>query len=362
MQAKKIIHYIREILYIIIIWVLVTLFYLFIKFYDIPDETVSALYELAPATSKKWIYEISLKMALFTGFILGLLHVFVYPLFERTKNRVFKIVFRGLLFTVLSVATILVILYLHSDQPIQNHLNAFTLFRKDLVLNIFIYMFLTEQIIGLFLLLRRSLGGQFFLNMIADTYRNPKEEMRVFMFLDMQDSTPIARQMSHVKFSRYIQDCFLDLSDTVISYGGSIYQFVGDEAVITWKVSSKFDYSECVDLYYAFAQRLHERAAYYSEKYNNQPVFRCAIHSGTISTALVGDYKKEIAYHGNVLNLCARLQAECGRNDAYVMVSEDFYRHIADVGKYNAERIVMDSLKGIDDMQVAYKLEKLMID
>src|SRR5690554_7481302 len=73
-------------------------------------------------------------------------------------------------------------------------------------INILLYAFITEFLVGLIILLRRNLGRKYFINTIKNTYRNPKEEHRVFMFLDLEDSTVIANKMGHLNFSRFIQD------------------------------------------------------------------------------------------------------------------------------------------------------------
>jgi adenylate cyclase len=176
------------------------------------------------------------------------------------------------------------------------------------------------------------------------------------MFLDMQNSTPTADKIGHLNFSRYIQDCFYDLSDIVLDYGGDVYQFVGDEAVITWKVSKGFNYDQCVDLYFAYVQILNNKRQYYTDKYTVDPIFRCSIHGGLVSAALVGDYKKEIAYHGDVLNLCSRLQSACKENNAFVLVSEYFVNRIKKTDKYTFLAVFLDGMKGIEYVQYAFSM------
>lgn len=176
------------------------------------------------------------------------------------------------------------------------------------------------------------------------------------MFLDLEDSTPSAEKMGHLNFSRYIQDCFYDLSGIVLKYGGHIYQFVGDEAVITWRVSDSFDYVACVRMYYAYMDRIESKKKYYQIKHGCIPVFRCAIHGGKVSTALVGDYKKEIAYHGGVLNLCSRLQSACSKNNAYVLASAWFSDNLHGQSEYTLLPILLTDLKGIREDQSAYSI------
>ncbi|MCB0535829.1 MAG: hypothetical protein KDD14_26735, partial [Saprospiraceae bacterium] len=70
-------------------------------------------------------------------------------------------------------------------------------------------------------------------NMLAGKYHKPREEERIFMFLDLKSSTTIAEQLGHIHFSRFIQDCFFDLTEVVLRHKVDIYQYVGDEAVLS---------------------------------------------------------------------------------------------------------------------------------
>lgn len=72
------------------------------------------------------------------------------------------------------------------------------------------------------------------------------------MFLDLSSSTTIAELLGHLKFSYLLQDCFKDLSSCLLENNASIYQFVGDEAVITWEISKKTDRQKCFNLFYSF--------------------------------------------------------------------------------------------------------------
>lgn len=359
MISNKLAHHLKEVLYIMIIWLIATFFYVFIKFNDIPDDLLRAHYHSDEELFKNWLYTVTFLTSIPLGILLGFLHTFIYPKLSRNKTTLTNILIRTAIFFMLSFGILAIVFY---SNRLLGHNNAadstFPLTRNAL-LSIFIYMIVTENLVSVFITLRRDLGGNFFKNIIVNTYRNPREETRVFMFLDMENSTPTVYKLGHLKFSSYIQDCFYDLSDIVLEHRGEIYQFVGDEAIITWKVSSKFDYRRCVDLYFAFRDYLNGRQKYYETNYGISPGFRCAIHMGKVSTALVGEYSREIAFHGNVLNLCARLQAVCKDNNAEVLVSDTFLSHLDSYShEYIVEQVYVEELKGIPSTELAYKIEK----
>ncbi|SFN90349.1 adenylate cyclase [Paenimyroides ummariense] len=345
----------RQVCYIVSIWVFVTLFFIYIKFNDIPENYLNEIYKIKQGITKNWMYQTALFIGLGFGVVLGFLHIFVYPYIERTQKFWFNIFIRIAVFCILSHIVYFTLLTTYGYS--MNTKLILLGFNDSGTINILVYAFVTETLVGLLMLLRRNLGRKYFINTIKNTYRHPKEENRVFMFLDLEDSTVIAKKIGHLNFSRFIQDCFWDLSDITLKYGAEIYQFVGDEAVITWKVSKNFDYEKCIALYFCYKGLLESKSDFYMQKYQTKPNFRCAVHSGKVSVVLVGDYKREIAYYGNVLNLGSRLQKNCKEHDAEILISEDFSENLKDQW-YGLTPITLHHLKGINDIQTAYKVSE----
>ena len=54
------------------------------------------------------------------------------------------------------------------------------------------------------------------------------------MFIDLKDSTPIAEKLGHKDYFRFIRDFIYFISIALIEYNGRIYQYVGDEIVVSW--------------------------------------------------------------------------------------------------------------------------------
>jgi len=68
---------------------------------------------------------------------------------------------------------------------------------------------------------------------------------------------------------------------------------------------------------------LKKRERYYGKKYKILPKFKAGIHYGKIMVAEVGSYKKELAFHGDVINTAARLQGCCNEFGKSLLISED---------------------------------------
>lgn len=66
-------------------------------------------------------------------------------------------------------------------------------------------------------------GGRVLVNLILGKYHSPKEEDRIFMFLDMKGSTTHAEKLGHLNYCRLVQDCFSDLTDSALAHDVEIY-------------------------------------------------------------------------------------------------------------------------------------------
>jgi adenylate cyclase len=167
----------------------------------------------------------------------------------------------------------------------------------------------------------KQVGGRVLLNLILGKYYHPKEEERIFMFLDLKSSTSIAEKLGHAQFSRLLQDCFRDLTDSAIKYGVEIYLYVGDEAVLTWEIGDGVKRSGCIRIFYDFQNTLVGKAQYYQEKFGLAPEFKAGLNAGQVTVAEIGVIKKHIAYHGDVLNTAARIEGKCNEYGKKILVS-----------------------------------------
>lgn len=149
------------------------------------------------------------------------------------------------------------------------------------------------------------LGHNVLLNFFSGKYHQPKEESRVFMFLDMKSSTSFAEQLGHKTYFRFLSDYYNQLSNAIIQNKGEVYQYVGDEIVVTWEKADGLERHNCIRCFYDMKQSLQKKSSYFEETYGVVPSFRAAIHTGPVTTGEIGALKKEIFFTGDVLNVTA---------------------------------------------------------
>ncbi len=210
----------------------------------------------------------------------------------------------------------------------------------------------------LMIALDRKLGHGNIWKIIAGRFYKPKEEERVFMFIDLKDSTKIAERLGHLRFSELIKNCFSDLS-VVDRYRADIYQFVGDEVVLTWCNRNAFRNNNYLRAFYAFKQQLKARSNYYLETYGIEPFFKAGVHAGIVVTTEVGDLKREISYHGDTINTASRIQGLCNNLGAELLISDEVYKHTQNKENHSFEDKGLVDLKGKQQDVQVYKIETL---
>ncbi len=271
----------------------------------------------------------------FIGIITGLAEIYVFPGLFKRKAFLSAILFKKLIYiiTILSISAVVIFTNNILTQGV-----SFTdallkipgFFEQSEFIAIFVFGFLVSLGINFILQIKNKISPEVLVQLILGKYYKPKSEERIFLFLDLKSSTGIAEELGHIKFSRLLQDCYRDLSDFIISCRAQVYQYVGDEVVLTWKVQDGIQDLNCINVFFQFQQKLLNKKHYYISKYGIIPVFKAAVHSGYVTVAEVGVVKSEIAYHGDVINTTARIEKQCNHLHQHVLISGDLEQKIRD--------------------------------
>lgn len=213
--------------------------------------------------------------------------------------------------------------------------------------SLLIYIAIMTAVISFINQMNNMFGPGVLIPLLMGRYRKPREEQRFFMFLDLKSSATYAEELGHLDYSSMIRDCFMDLNKVLSKNYAEIYQYVGDEAVITWPVEEGVRKANCISLFFDFSERLNKRQAYYVKRYGMVPEFKAGLHLGIITAVEVGQIKREIAYHGDTINTAARIQSICNYYNKSFLISESVRTvlHIPNL-EYKIERLGEISLKG----------------
>lgn len=209
-----------------------------------------------------------------------------------------------------------------------------------------IYYFFMSLVIGFVNQVNKKYGPGVLLPLLLGRYRDPKEEERIFMFMDLKSSTSIAEKLGHLRYSSFIRDCFLDINEVLYPFYAQVYQYVGDEIVVMWPESEGLRNQVCIRFYFAVKKQFQDRASYYNSLYGMLPVFKAGVHMGKVTVVEIGEIKKDIAYHGDTLNTAARIQALCNQYNREFLASETLIKKIQLDGNIQCEHLGSVLLKG----------------
>jgi adenylate cyclase len=184
-----------------------------------------------------------------------------------------------------------------------------------------LYISLITILINIFKQIDLTFGPGNLLSLLLGRFHHPKSDHRIFMFLDLKSSTSIAEKLGHIQYSRLIQDCFTDLT-IIRDYKAEIYQYVGDEVVLSWPLVKGLENLNCIKAYFNFQNLLEQRSHIYKEKYGVAPFFKAGLNVGDVTIAEVGQIKREIAFHGDTLNTAARIQGMCNQYKKGLLLSQ----------------------------------------
>ena len=146
------------------------------------------------------------------------------------------------------------------------------------------------------------------------------------------------------------------MTPAILKNRGQIYQYVGDEIVVSWSLKAGLEQGRCVECFLDIQRLLRQKAAYYKEKYGRLPEFKAGLHYGHVMAGEVGVVKREIAFSGDVLNTTARIQSKCNELGVNVLLSEKLVRALP-VPMQRAARILGSlPLRGKADEVVVYTM------
>ena len=214
---------------------------------------------------------------------------------------------------------------------------------------VLIVVFYTLVIYGLllfFLQITRLLGKGVLWKFIIGKYHKPREEERIFMFLDMKSSTTIAEQLGHVRFYNLLNELFHEISQPVLQTKAEIYQYVGDEVVLTWELEQGLMNSNCLKTFFLFQENLTRNREQYFNNFGVRPEFKAGLHFGKVVSAQIGDLKREIVYNGDVVNTASRIQNECNTYQRDCLISGELMNRLDPSHGFQWERMDAVLLRG----------------
>ena len=328
MPGPKHTRYLRQTLSFGIIWLLFGLVYVFLEYGLLGD---SSIY---PATGNKYDFKNSLIYTSIGSFIMGLAQgwIEVTWLRKRYQDKSFwnKIFIKGTFYTILLIIFTCILTLVTNSIRFNSTVfdpvvfNSLVVFMKEFSFwSIILYAGLVLDIALFYSEITSYLGNEVFYNYSYGKYIKPKQEVRIFMFLDMKSSTTIAEQIGHRKYFDLIKAYYADMTNAILETNGEIYQYVGDEIVVSWTEKNGLFNNNCIACFHKISEVFEDKKPYYNQHFGLVPEFKAGFHIGEVTTGEIGIIKKDIIYTGDALNTTARIQSECNNYGVRALISED---------------------------------------
>jgi len=151
-------------------------------------------------------------------------------------------------------------------------------------------------------------GRRTFRNLVLGRYRQPRPERRFFLFVDVIGSTAIAERLGPLQAHRFLAAVFSATAEPIAASRGEIYQYVGDEIVITWTEAEGRLQARPLRCFFLMEEALRELRESFQAQFAAEPGLRGALHLGEVIAGEVGEQRRAIVYHGDVMNTASRLE------------------------------------------------------
>lgn len=202
------------------------------------------------------------------------------------------------------------------------------------------------SITQLMLQINSKFGPGIFWNILSGKYNTPREETRIFMFLDLNSSTTIAEKLGDKQYHQLLKDFFTDITNPVLDNKGEIYQYVGDEVVIAWKYEDGIQNSKCIQCFFDIKDHLAAHTEKYHTNYGLLPTFKAGIHCGKVVAGEIGIIKRDVTYSGDVLNTTSRIQSMCKQFNEEIIVSADLMDELKFKNSFTTQMLGSIKLRG----------------
>ncbi|MFK8054780.1 MAG: adenylate/guanylate cyclase domain-containing protein [Saprospiraceae bacterium] len=308
-----------------------------------------------PATGNPYKFNLALPMVLtlITGTLIGTFELLVLSKWFQKNSFLSKILLKTTINVALISFYLLAITIIGNAYELEASIfdkevwyNATRFFTSFAFFTIQLYIAVGLAIAIFYTEVSDNIGQEDLISLFTGKYHRPTEEDRIFMFLDMRSSTTIAEKLGHVRYFDMLKQYYADMSDAIIEHGGEVYQYVGDEVVVTWKLKNGLRHNNCLRCFFAMKDALKNRTDEYVSEFGLAPTFKAGLHLGRVTTGEIGVIKKAIAFSGDVLNTTARIQSLCNEYGVDLLASKQMIDALNLGEEFNEQELGERELRG----------------
>jgi adenylate cyclase len=201
------------------------------------------------------------------------------------------------------------------------------------------------------------IGRGAFLGFLLGRHHRARSERRCFMFLDLVGSTSIAERLGHVEYFKLLNAFFADVTDALLETGGEVYQYVGDEIIVSWPESMGVRNANCVRCFLLIREMVGSNEERYRSRFDLIPRFRAAFHVGEVTTGDVGVLKRDLVFTGETLNTAARIEERGKALGEDALMSGELAALLPSNGDFSLRRVEEVELRGTSTRTRIYAID-----
>jgi len=202
------------------------------------------------------------------------------------------------------------------------------------------------------------MGRGVLVGLIAGRYHRPREEDRIFLFIDLEGSTTLAEQLGNIRYHALLRRFIADITPPVIRNGGEIHRYVGDQIILTWRTGRGIKNAACIRAYFGMVDEMERARNYYQHEFGVVPTFWAGLHRGPVVAGEIGTAKHEIVYLGDTMNVSARIEQSCRILKRPCLASADLIRSVTLPVEVAAEDLGEVDLRGVGAPVALYALSR----
>lgn len=193
------------------------------------------------------------------------------------------------------------------------------------------------------------LGRGVLVGLVLGRYHRPREEVRVFLLIDLRESTQIAGRLGNLRYHAFLNRFISDVSASAVRYRGEVHRYVGDEVILTWTAKEGLRDAGCVRTVFGISDILAAEGTAYEADFGVVPRFWAGLHMGPVVTGEIGTIKHEIAFLGDTLNTASRIQGVGKEQQRHFVASAAVISAVNLPDEIASERLGQIELRGVED-------------
>lgn len=206
------------------------------------------------------------------------------------------------------------------------------------------------------------MGRGVLLHLVLGRYHRPREEDRVFLFVDLRGSTAIAERLGNLRYHALLRRFIADITPPIVRSGGEIHRYVGDQVIVTWPQANGLKNAACVRSYFAMVDALDAARATYLADFGVVPAFWAGLHRGPVVSGEIGTAKHEIVFLGDAMNATARIEQACRTFARPCIASADLLDALTLPDGVQATPLGQTDLRGLAAPLALFALERAAPD